>query len=962
MLVPLLNDKSVQQLYEYPESGVMEKDLYFFIYSKEEKGNNNLLSVILCDSKYKIKNILLDDSKGINVGDYIRAKKFTYKYEKDVEITILNYEKIAEYPLNLSENLNEYKKEGMVDCYFLYKNQTKNFVGFNEEVLEFELSDIESKIKLEDSKLYLFQRLQIINQQNVRYNNKISFISQNLGEYISNDKIKNLCINIPYCFEGKIIEINKDDKKLTIVTHNLDKVFIILELKRFHFNLEENKYIRITSVKYCSNDGNIINFVETEFTKINILNYPEKEEEEQQIFFKFNFYGDLANNLIYKLLIELNEKNLDEIKINQNLVYYMYNKRKMNLDMDYFVQNIYLFYNSEFSRKFGTFAYIGLLNEVNVDVNQIGVCAYEFIYYALEPKFLPTSIKLKDNKLFKNFQTFGNKTRKKISFINIQVQNEEDIGHGNSFLVINLCKENDIKLYGTMKLDSIEFKSYKEYNFNSTIDEFLKNIHQDFIDFFKSNKITIYNLENKYIYINPKLSKILENELQKNFKLFNIKDEKHTFDYFNSIVIWNIYNYFVKIGSNISEIESYFKMYEKIEKAKLNYVEKSMILVGIFLRLKESKISLVLPEFYFYDELPKENPYRMAYEFQFLFIDKLTEFSRLFQPLLLLDSYFMDMICYDYLNIDRKNVKNEVISSYSISMLPLAYIKNHLKKTIKKYFFIISKGVQDERIYYAAVQTDNGMITYNEKILLNETPFQKISFREKDNTRKDYAFLLNLENMHENFSHNKEGILNIKDSPTLYFNEDFKYKYIYENNSKQIGEAGALLESFICDNETLEEMKKLKYNMGVYFEVQYFVEKDFGRLIKSFLVIKKSYEKKNNANNEDLLKKGYKIINNNYNESSINNQNRISDNKIDGESKQENNEDKINEENKEKGQDHNQNQEEEKEEAILLSRYNSIIIEADTLDELFLKINDMKNKKFITPKNVIPRNDSKNYY
>ena len=32
--------------------------------------------------------------------------------------------------------------------------------------------------------------------------------------------------------------------------------------------------------------------------------------------------------------------------------------------------------------------------------------------------------------------------------------------------------------------------------------------------------------------------------------------------------------------------------------------------------------------------------------------------------------------------------------------------------------------------------------------------------------------------MHENFSHNKEGILNTKDSPNLYFNENFNI-FIY---------------------------------------------------------------------------------------------------------------------------------------------------------------------------------------
>ena len=121
--------------------------------------------VVLSDSKYKIKNIIIDGSKGINVGDYILAKKFSYKYDKEVEITIMDSEKIGGYSFHFLESLKEYKKEGIVDCYFKYKNEFKNFVGFNNEEIEFDLSEIESKLKLEDSKVYLFRRLQKIDKK-----------------------------------------------------------------------------------------------------------------------------------------------------------------------------------------------------------------------------------------------------------------------------------------------------------------------------------------------------------------------------------------------------------------------------------------------------------------------------------------------------------------------------------------------------------------------------------------------------------------------------------------------------------------------------------------------------------------------------------------------------------------------------------------------------------------------------
>ena len=61
---------------------------------------------------------------------------------------------------------------------------------------------------------------------------------------------------------------------------------------------------------------------------------------------------------------------------------------------------------------------------------------------------------------------------------------------------------------------------------------------------------------------------------------------------------------------------------------------------------------------------------------------------------------------------------------------------------------------------------------------------------------KTYTFALNLENMHENFSHWKKAITNINESPTFYFVRNFNPSYIYNHESWNNGEAGRLLESF----------------------------------------------------------------------------------------------------------------------------------------------------------------------
>ena len=50
------------------------------------------------------------------------------------------------------------------------------------------------------------------------------------------------------------------------------------------------------------------------------------------------------------------------------------------------------------------------------------------------------------------------------------------------------------------------------------------------------------------------------------------------------------------------------------------------------------------------------------------------------------------------------------------------------------------------------------------------------------------------------------------------------------------------------------------------------------------------------------------------------------------------------------------------EDVIFLSRYNTVVIKADNLTELFKKIKNMKNKKFIRPKIIVPKNNKKTNY
>ena len=80
----------------------------------------------------------------------------------------------------------------------------------------------------------------------------------------------------------------------------------------------------------------------------------------------------------------------------------------------------------------------------------------------------------------KNFQSFNCQTRKRVIFINIPPQGNEDLGYDTSFLYIYLCNENENKLYGKFCLNSIEIKKKENYKFNLLVKMLLSDIYSDF--------------------------------------------------------------------------------------------------------------------------------------------------------------------------------------------------------------------------------------------------------------------------------------------------------------------------------------------------------------------------------------------------------------------------------------------------------------------------------------------------
>ena len=431
----------------------------------------------------------------------------------------------------------------------------------------------------------------------------------------------------------------------------------------------------------------------------------------------------------------------------------------------------------------------------------------------------------------------------------------------------------------------------------------------------------------------------MQNELNEKFHLFKYQNTKYTLEYFNSLCLWNLFYVLINIKQSLEYVEEYVKVYRKIEKRKdLNYIDKSMILIDFILRTFEDKSNFICPKLFFYDELDENNPYKIAYNFQYDIIENIREESCLFQPFLFFDSYIMNSIqkkgSFDFIKVLKP--------AYSISMLTIELIKDHLKKTIKNYFFVLRKEGVNNRTYYASINKFTKSITYNENILLYNSNYKKmyelgktdIIFESK--IIKNYAFIINLENLHENFSHSKELILNNKASPILYFNRNLNFAYVYHYNSQDYGEAGRLMEAFICGENIIKEMKKNIYEMGEFLKVEYYVGKDFQSLINGF----KNVYKNNHLGEKNKLKFIDIKSSNDCHYSGLSEK--------DVKSEKEKTLLKPKE---------MENSTDNKDEEIILSKYNTYILTAETYEELLEKIEKMKTKKIIVRDDAIEDNN-----
>ena len=859
------------------------------------------------------------------------------------------------------------KSEQYIYGYFyckMEKGLTK-FIGLDNKIVKFEEKDALSNTGtiFENSKIYLFENIK--KEENLFLFIKNVSIAKKINGTFLTDDIKSFNSNDSYLFVGKII---KKEKTRILFLTQIDKLIILTNIGENFQGIDEYQHIFFLYATFLSKDREFIYFKMNNNSKIEKLNEIREENPiNHKIAIKFNLLDFISKdrNKICKIGLELpkESQNIISNKTDKEIIFFIYDAR--NYNYAYFPQIVYLYESEEKFYKYKFFVYKSLLVEANIFIQRVCECCYEFLYFSLDNS-LPSEIiiKCEDNKekKFKEFYSFNSKIRKSIIFINLPFQNKEELDFGKNLLNIYLCDKEKTKLYGSFSLDTIKYMNISKYKYIDLVEARLKDIYKDYKNYIEVEE-NPEEFMKKYFLFEENEIKVFREAINEKFHLYNYQNDENTLNYFNSLCLWNFYYCIQKGEFMISLMNDYIKLYEYLIKIEdLDYVEKSMILVGFVARVLEDEDNLSCPKFFYINDLDKLNPYRLAYDFQFEIIENITENSCLFQPFLFLDSYIMDCKTLKS-NFSFIKTKINKISAYSISMLPIEIIKKDLKKTIKNYFFVLEKQAEpNKRNYYASVQKYNRLITYNENILLvhlaNKRMYnlKNIEYKNKPKSVKDYAFSINIENLHENFSHNKEELINFKSSPTLFFDRELNHSYVYHYETKEYGEAGKLVEKFIID-ETLIDYLKLPFNkLGDLFEVGYFVDKDFNKLKKGLINIMESNEYKKRMEMPKLAQK-------------INNETTNIDkfqSKLSNEKYKENEKKEITKEikttNKNEIKDDNKSNDDKDKEKIILSQYNTYILSADSLEELLEKVEEMDNKIFIVHKNPIENNtDTCNY-
>ena len=614
----------------------------------------------------------------------------------------------------------------------------------------------------------------------------------------------------------------------------------------------ENHYYYLNNLFFIKQDNNYFIYDMNKNTTINLL--------ERKTFFKqFAIIKFIA-------LDQLNEEKDIQIKIISNYAEKLYQIKKKiqfislsrNDDSTYFLQNFQLIINNK-KNIYSFFIYKGYINSINYSLEENNCNknkCYELIYLTKEINNLPQYVNV-SNYIVRVFDKFNCSNRIRFNIMNVKPDKKIYYYNTNlsSLEIIYLMnKNNKIVKYGVFDINSHKEEELKDYDFDPDIESHLNNFYDEYQNKTKkTQKATraYYNIKRQIIEKVKKEDLYLKFKSLRYSKINNFNkmslNNRYAFHFFKNYYFFLFLDY-LKMRKAWNRFSEYSALLDELELEKLDNYTKIRIITDF---IHNIFIYDEIPEYININELDKDDPYRLAIEFQRQLIKEIKETSNIFYPILQFNSKILkilpdslwDIFKNKIKSLFNKNIKEEY--AYTISLENLEDMRTHLLSLQEDFFFIFTEDNTKDLLGKYSHATK--ITTINHYLLCKDaTTFYGL------NTKKNYAFSINLVFSHERMGHAKEDLNNsANESPYTFFNKDFQKDYIFKEKTKYfVGESGRMFESFISNKCLIKFMKEEKI-FGEYLETKYFIS-DFKEINEKAISEKKKTDR--------YMRAQYKII------------------------------------------------------------------------------------------------------
>lgn len=547
----------------------------------------------------------------------------------------------------------------------------------------------------------------------------------------------------------------------------------------------------------------------------------------------------------------------------------------------YYCETIQILYEGRIIISFDFLIYVKKKNTAIIDLEEKNKPSFELFFYTKDAKFNPTCLKYK-GKEYVQFETYGNKYRRRIFFANVNPEKLE---------YINSEKMNEYKFkFENNNTYHALFRIFDYNKFEITISNMtsyygdleeekkeisrtqLDNLEKMLIDF--NNKFFEYiNLDSSLIEQRNKAYSFLETSAKEiaDHDLYDLMDKPEICKYenYSEKIFYLLYldfclGLFNEIAADgkkncqytRTKISKFLDMektlyYQLKMDENLNMEQKINILrtVTIFLRKSLCTTKKIFNLDYInINIISKESPYLKSNRMLKNIITEITEDSRLFEAFLYFDSQVIQNILLkntekdcNYIDKFGKNIQvkqPEFVTEYGMSLMTVEEIKQHLLNLLPTIIIRIDSNISIRALY----EKKTKLMVFNELQMFGE------SFTENEELFKEeadhYIVPISMEIFHGNLSHGKLRYNNGDEFSPLVL-RDSKYNFKIQKIMKRIkldfneekiinnGETGRVFEHYISENKNIiHKLKSRTTNLDI-INCKYWTDKNFNSLYKA---------------------------------------------------------------------------------------------------------------------------------